>query len=160
MGLAKAQVKQLLAKARRDSEAKVKAELKVMHDKIAEMDAALDLMMDQLGDEAVEQHTVAQALAKVEQQWGRELGKLKQELHQTVFAHNHNADLMKHQKDSIDELRAKLETKPPIAQMEAKAQAKVEALHKMQESQRLEPLFTRLLVIEQRLAMNWPRRWG
>merc|ERR1712107_7233 len=42
------QVKQLLAKARRDSEAKVKAELKVMHDKIAEMDAALDLMMDAL----------------------------------------------------------------------------------------------------------------
>ena len=74
----------------------------VMHDKIAEMDAALDLMMDQLGDEAVEQHTVAQALAKVEQQWGRELGKLKQELHQTVFAHNHNADLMKHQKDVVE----------------------------------------------------------
>merc|ERR1740127_434897 len=48
---------------------------------------------------------VGQLLSKIEQQWGQEIRTLKQELHQTILAHNHNADLIKHHKDTIDALR-------------------------------------------------------
>merc|ERR1719217_1840685 len=96
--------------------------------------------MDQKGPEqgAVEPQTVAQALAKLEQQWGKELGKLKQELHQTIFALNHNADLMKHQKDVLDAIRSELaaQSQPPSAERlrNAKAQlAKVDQLLKGQQ---------------------------
>merc|ERR1719389_806897 len=79
------------------------------------MDVRIDALIKQLDEideapeQAVEPQTVAQALAKLEQQWGKELGKLKQELHQTIYAHNHNADLMKHQKDALDNIRNDLE---------------------------------------------------
>merc|ERR1719310_1262698 len=62
---------------------------------------------------ALDAEAVGQLLSKVEQQWGQEIRTLKQELHQTILAHNHNADLIKHHKDSIDALRemcAKLQT--------------------------------------------------
>lgn len=42
---------------------------------------------------------VGQLLARIEQQWGQEIRTLKEELHQTILAHNHNADLIKHHKD-------------------------------------------------------------
>lgn len=158
------QVKLLLAQARRDSEAKVKNELSSVNEVIQVLDQRLDAMITQLDDaeapQVVEQHTVAQALAKVEQQWGKELGKLKQELHQTIFAHNHNADLMKHQKESIDEIRAELEKlKPPsperIKLAKAHLQKTDQLLNSQQRQRRLEPLFQRLAVLERRLAMGW-----
>lgn len=167
------QVKELIKQARLDSEAKVRADLKVLNTAIQEMDGRLDVLLRSLDEletsntaqprQAVEQHTVAQALAKVEQQWGKELGKLKQELHQTIFAHNHNADLMKHQKDALDQIRRELESqRPPNAERlrMARAQlAKVDALLEGQSKQRrLEPLFSRLAAVEQRLAAAW--RWG
>mmetsp|Transcript_72628 Transcript_72628/g.135679 ORF Transcript_72628/g.135679 Transcript_72628/m.135679 type:complete len:234 (+) Transcript_72628:81-782(+) len=164
------QVKQLLAQARRDSEAKVKAELKVLNDMIKETDARLDKLLEQL-DQAeaqpkpsvIEQATVAQALAKVEQQWGKELGKLKQELHQAIYAHNHNADLMKHQKDALDKIRVELDAQQPPngeRQKNAKAHlAKAETLLKnLQKQRKLEPLVSRIAAIEQRIAAIY--RWS
>merc|ERR1719272_2147669 len=102
--------------------------------------------MDQNGPEqgAIEPIAVATALGNLEQQWGKELGKLKQELHQTIFAHNHNADLMKHQKDALDQIRGELESqRPPNAErlrMARSQLAKVDALLDGQSKQRrLEP---------------------
>lgn len=165
------QVKQLIMSARRDAESKVKANLKELHDSINDMDSRLDALMSQLDEletphkQAVEQHAVAQALAKVEQQWGKELGKLKQELHQTIFAHNHNADLMKHQKDALDSLRSELQSQKGAANSErlklAKAQlTKIDGLMKHQQKHKnLQPLFQRLQNLEHRLAASrasWP----
>merc|ERR1719287_196695 len=87
-----------------------------MHAIMGKMDSSIDALVRQLDEieeapeQDVEPQTVAQALAKLEQQWGKELGKLKQELHQTIYAHNHNADLMKHQKDALDSIRNELDT--------------------------------------------------
>lgn len=162
------QVTQLLLQAKKDSESKVKAELKVLNDVMVQMDGRLDGLvqkLDELEDgpkQVVEMQTVAQALAKLEQQWGKELGKLKQELHQTIFAHNHNADLMKHQKDALDTIRNELEAqKSPASDRVklAKAQlAKADTMLKGQQKQRnLDPLFRRLLAIEQKIsALRWP----
>merc|ERR1719262_95485 len=53
--------------------------------------------------------TIRQCLLKIEQQWGQGLRALRQELHQTILAHNHNADLMKHHKDTLDQLKVSSE---------------------------------------------------
>merc|ERR1719506_1778217 len=76
------------------------------------MDQRLDVLLGQLegadapaAEAALGAEAVNALLQKVEQQWGQEIRTLKQELHQTILAHNHNADLIKHHKDTIDSLR-------------------------------------------------------
>ncbi|CAE7213725.1 Rpn3 [Symbiodinium sp. KB8] len=135
------QVQTLLLQAKKESEQKVTAELKLLHHAMQEMDSRLDGLVKQLDDmqvqpnqEALEQAAVVQALAKVEQQWGKELGKLKGELHQTIFAHNHNADLMKYQKETLDKIRQEIDSRNnsnPDKIRAAKAQvAKIETMSK------------------------------
>jgi hypothetical protein len=117
----------------------------------------------------VDQHTCAKALAKVEQAWGKELGKLKQELHQTIYAHNHNADLMKQQKEQLEQIHEEIAAisapLPPERLKMAKAQlARFDNYGKGQQKQqqKIVPLFQRLQALEQRLAMtaaassSWP----
>jgi hypothetical protein len=163
------QVKDLILQARKDSENKVKSELKIIGEAMKEMDSKLDLIVadldsvDQEGDSgeptaanSVENTAVLQALAKVEAHWGKELGKLKQELHQTIFAHNHNADLMKHQKEALDQIKAKMaesNATPSSPQLQQQLQGKIDQLVDSQsKAKRLEPLFTRLMAVEQASA--------
>lgn len=108
-----------LLQAKRETEQKVAAELKFLHNAMHEMDQRLDSLNQRLEDvqmpkaETLEDAHVIQALAKVEQQWGKELGKLKAELHQMIYAHNHNADLMKHQKETLDKIRQDTNARNP-----------------------------------------------
>lgn len=163
----------LLGAAKKDSESKVKAELLALNNIVRDMDTRVDEIVKQLDDieenpaQAVEPQTVAQALAKLEQQWGKELGKLKQELHQTIYAHNHNADLMKHQKDALDSLRTELDgsqqslggdsERVKLAKLHI---TKAEALSRGQqkrgasEKDKLKPLFQRLAAIEQQISVS------
>merc|ERR1719502_990972 len=120
------------------------------------MDERIDGMVAQLDEleaedrpnQALDPSVVQDALAKMETQWGKELGKLKQELHQAIFAHNHNADLMKHQKQALDGIRAELDA-PKTNRNDAERLklakgmlAKAESVLKGQPKQRkLEPLF-------------------
>mmetsp|Transcript_85671 Transcript_85671/g.135277 ORF Transcript_85671/g.135277 Transcript_85671/m.135277 type:complete len:304 (-) Transcript_85671:79-990(-) len=163
------QVNTLLMQAKKDSESKVKFELKALNDVMRQMEERLDAITGQLDEmeetpkQAVEPATVAQALAKLEQQWGKELGKLKQELHQTIFAHNHNADLMKHQKDALDQIRQEIDSQKASPgneriKMAKDKLAKADAMLKNQQKQRkLEPLFRRLTTLESKLmAWRWP----
>lgn len=165
------QVQKLLAQAKTESEAKVKAELRILHTAMQDLDARLDGMLNQLeelnstpttAEAPLEQASIVQALAKVEQQWGKELNKLKGELHQTIFAHNHNADLMKHQKETLDQIRTEIDSRSapvPEKLKAAKAQLlKIEQLHKAQQRQRrFEPILQRMAVLEQKVAALW--RW-
>lgn len=160
----------LLGAAKKDSESKVKAELMALNNIVRDMDTRVDEIVKQLDEiednpaQAVEPQTVAQALAKLEQQWGKELGKLKQELHQTIYAHNHNADLMKHQKDVLDSLRTELDgSQQSLAGDSERVKlaklniTKAEALNKRypnSEKAKLEPLFRRLAAIEQQIAVS------
>merc|ERR1719160_1057434 len=100
---------------------------------------------------------VSKLLQNVEQQWSNELGLLKQELHQTILAHNHNADLMKHQKDMLEAIHHQIdESFPPLRPAHIQAQLqKVDAMLKQQQNKKkLEPLFGRLAVLEQRVAAS------
>lgn len=178
-GTIAAQVARLLERARVDTENKVKMELKGIRDAVVAMDARLDTMLTQLemikptAEPPLDAEHVGQLLSKIEQQWGQEIRTLKEELHQTILAHNHNADLIKHHKDTIDSLRdrcSRLQSGSSArTAAETQAQlARLEALPKLQENQpKMEPYFERLAALERKLAAaaavrssGWPRYPG
>eukprot|EP00930_Biecheleria_cincta_P094271 TRINITY_DN8520_c0_g1_i2.p1 TRINITY_DN8520_c0_g1~~TRINITY_DN8520_c0_g1_i2.p1 ORF type:complete len:372 (+),score=69.54 TRINITY_DN8520_c0_g1_i2:3-1118(+) len=159
-----AQVSRLLEQARVDTESKVKAELKQIHVAMAAMSDRLDQLLAHLDgvhppeqtEAALSAEEVGHFLAKTEQQWGQEIRTLKQELHQTILAHNHNADLIKHHKETIDSLRERSlkmsgrSTK--TADIQAQLQRLNERLKQQEKHRKLEPLFERISVLEMRLA--------
>lgn len=164
-GTIEAQVQRLLEQARVDTESKVKAELKMIRDSMLAMDSRLDLLLNQLnngaplsegGDSTLDAEMVGQLLQQTEQRWGQEIRTLKQELHQTILAHNHNADLIKHHKDTIDALKERCQKMQGSSNRTAEIQqqlARLDARLKQQQKQRkLEPLFERLAALEQRVA--------
>jgi len=162
------QVAQLLQQARNETEGKVKIELKTIIEKIMVMERTLDQLNAQLDaidppskdgpaqGGAVSAESVGQLLSKVEQQWGQEIKTLKEELHQTILAHNHNADLIKHHKETLDALQershkiANQNMKPTDVQAQLN---KLDARLKQQQKQRkLEPLLERIQVLESHVA--------
>merc|ERR1719209_2810671 len=76
-----------------------------MDERLDQMLAHLDGLQPQENADTLTAEAVAGLLSKTEQQWGQEIRTLKQELHQTILAHNHNADLIKHHKETIDLIR-------------------------------------------------------
>eukprot|EP00930_Biecheleria_cincta_P067951 TRINITY_DN5493_c0_g1_i1.p1 TRINITY_DN5493_c0_g1~~TRINITY_DN5493_c0_g1_i1.p1 ORF type:complete len:304 (-),score=72.40 TRINITY_DN5493_c0_g1_i1:42-953(-) len=166
------QVQALLLLAKKESEAKVTTELRHFHSAMQEVDARLDQIIKQLDEvdegprpESLEQNSVVQALAKVEQQWGKELCKLKSELHQTIFAHNHNADLMKHQKEALDLIRNEIDMRSaPSHNLDRMNRARgvlrtAEVWQKSAptRSKRSEPILQRMTALEHKVAAAW--RW-
>ncbi|CAE7223275.1 ISA3 [Symbiodinium pilosum] len=158
------QVARLIENARIDTESKVKMELKQIRQTMMAMDERLDQLLAHLdglqtpesSEPALTAEAVAQLLSKTEQQWGQEIRTLKQELHQTILAHNHNADLIKHHKDSIDALRERCgkmqgnSTKTAEIQLQLR---QLDARLKQQQKQRkLDPLFERLSALELKVA--------
>merc|ERR1719230_1043759 len=128
------------------------------------MDGRLDQLLAQLDgiepqesqEAALDAEAVGQLLSKVEQQWGQEIRTLKQELHQTILAHNHNADLIKHHKDTIDALRERCAkvtgSGAKTAEIHQQLNRIDQRLKQQQKQRKLEPLFERLAVLEQRVA--------
>lgn len=175
-GTIEAQVQRLIEQARRDTESKVKMELKTIHDAMVVIDQTLDNLIVQLdsmepqatAEPPMDAEVVGQLLSKVEQQWGQEIRTLKQELHQTILAHNHNADLIKHHKDTIDALRERAirmqnskERTSEVQQNLQKLDAKLK--QQQQKQKKLEPLFERLTALEQKVnasAGAWARYGG
>jgi len=159
------QVKRLIEQARLETENLVKVELKHIRDMMTAIGGNLDQMIVQLDDlestpsaEApLDGEIIGHILSKIEQQWGQEIKTLKQELHQTIVAHNHNADLIKHHEDSIDSLRdrcvkmqnANSKTSEIQAQLQ-KVDARLKAQMKLR---KLEPLFERLSDLEKKIAV-------
>lgn len=164
-----AQVQKMLEQARVDTENKVKVELKGVKDRLALMDTALDDMLAQLdaveSASSMDQDSIGRDLAKLEQTWGQEIRTLKDELHQTILAHNHNADLIKHHKDTIDELRNRVSRLQnggrARSTADLKAQcARLEALPKQPQMQKLDPLMERLAKLERQVSAHHMRHGG
>jgi len=163
-GTIEAQVTRLIQQARHETESKVKLELKQIRDAMVVMDLQLDQFIAQLdgiepqepAEIPVDADQVGQLLSKIEQQWGQEIRTLKQELHQTILAHNHNADLITRQKDMIDSLRDKCDKLQGsnVKTTEIQAQfSRLDARLKMQQKQpKLDPLIERITALEQRVA--------
>jgi len=159
----------MLAEARTDTEIKVKQELSAMRDKLTMLDQSLDstlAYLDSLDDEDQSARAAASAdeieneLSRVRDETEYELTQLKKELHDTILAHNHNADFIKSHKETIDSLRARAE-KMLISGGKAKGGAakthdvkeqlaKLQALPKvLPQDDRVEPLLKRVAALEQ-----------
>ncbi|CAE8624200.1 unnamed protein product, partial [Polarella glacialis] len=142
----------------------VKMELKQIRDSMVAMDQRLDQLLTHLDgvpapsppETSLNAEAVGQLLSKIEQQWGQEIRTLKQELHQTILAHNHNADLIKHHKDTIDALRercAKLQGGgAKTSEIQLQLQRLDARLKQQQKQRKLEPFFERLTALEMRVA--------
>jgi len=120
-------VEKMIEKAKRDSEVKVKQELSRIRKEIEDVRGRLTGLATQVQKEqsqitmaatqkeraavesVVDKKTLTEFVQKIETRWMSEMNILKQELHQTIMAHNHNADLMKHLKDAMDHIRIQLD---------------------------------------------------
>jgi len=167
-----AQVAKLIEEASQSTAQKVKIELKQIMEAMKGMDTRLDQLLVQIdgvepstsNEPPMDVEAVGVLLSKIEQQWGQEIRMLKQELHQTILAHNHNADLIKHHKDTIDALRercTKLQSsKGRNSEIVQQMQRLDARLKQQQKSRKLEPLFDRLERLEQRVAAAAARAYG
>jgi len=162
-GTIASQVTRLLEQARLDTENKVKTELKGIGAVMMTMNGRLDQLLAQLdgieprAEPPLDAEHIGQVLSKIEQSWGQEIRTLKEELHQTILAHNHNADLIKHHKDTIDALRDRCQrfqgrghsTSAEIQQQ----MARLDAMARQQQTHRkMDPLFERLAGLERNVA--------
>jgi hypothetical protein len=94
-------------------------------------------------------------ITQLESKWGSEVKALKQDLHRTILAHNHNSDLMRHHRDALDEARKKLDsqTQPKAEQVDAQIDKVDRMLRAGQQKQRsLDALTERLTALEQQVG--------
>lgn len=132
-----AQVEQMILQAKKDSEARVRHELNVARSQLQQMEALITDLTDRVGrivrsngsaspDAAllVDRAFLSQKISQLEQKWGSEVKALKQDLHRTILAHNHNSDLMRHHRDALDEARRKMDSlgQPKAEQVDAQIQ--------------------------------------
>ncbi|CAK9070451.1 DNA mismatch repair protein Mlh3 [Durusdinium trenchii] len=122
------QVEQMILQAKKDSEQRVRHELNVARTQMQQMEAHITELSQRLDrcvrlngaagvagsppDSTVDRVFLSQKIKELEQKWGSEVKALKQDLHRTILAHNHNSDLMRHHRDALDEARRKLDAQP------------------------------------------------
>lgn len=117
------QVEKMIVQAKKDSEARVRHELNIARTQLQQMEA----LVTDLGERVsrcvrtngsgvpdpsivVDRTFLSQKIAQLEQKWSSEVKALKQDLHRTILAHNHNSDLMRHHRDALDEARRRLDS--------------------------------------------------
>jgi polyhydroxyalkanoate synthesis regulator phasin len=170
------QVEQMILQAQKDSEARVRHDLSVARSQLQQMETHIgDLgtrvgaYVQKNGGNALDQsQTVDRAflnnkITQLESKWGSEVTALKQDLHRTILAHNHNSDLMRHHRDALDEARKKLDaqTKPRGEEVDAQCDKVERMLRAGQAKQRaLEALTERLTALEQQVGDLHPAAAG
>lgn len=130
------QVEQMILQAKKDSEARVSHDLSVARNQLKHMENLLPDLEERVArcamgkgaglgapdpSQTVDRPFLQQKISQLEQTWGSEVKALKQDLHRTILAHNHNSDLMRHHRDALDEARKKLDsqTQPKAEQVDA-----------------------------------------
>merc|ERR1719424_2342942 len=84
--------------------------IKVIADRVSRLDSNV---------EALTRSWLSKSIAKLEEVWESEVSTLKHELWQTIQAHNHNADLLKHHKDAIDGITGRITEIAPSPELES-----------------------------------------
>lgn len=117
----------MLANATRASESQVSAEIRrleasfqALNAKVSRVEALLRL--HEPASRSVNQDNLLKMLLDVEQRWEQEIKTVKRELHQTILAHNHNADLMADHKTAIDKIKANLDEQGPPERVQSDQQ--------------------------------------
>lgn len=161
------QVEQMILQARKDSEARVKHDLTEVRARLQQMEGLIGSLTDRVSrvrtraqkpgpdPEHVDQAFLNQSIHQLEQKWGSEVKALKQDLHRTILAHNHNSDLMRHHRDALDEARRRLDaqTQPKAEQVDAQIEKVDRMLRAGQAKQRaLDALTERMTALEQQVG--------
>jgi len=161
------QVEQMIVQAQNDSEARVRHDLSAARQQLQQMDGLIGELGDRVGrcgrntggrgdpSEIVDRAFLNENISQLEAKWGSEVKALKQDLHRTILAHNHNSDLMRHHRDALDEARRKLDaqTQPKAEQVDAQMEKVERMLHAGQAKQRaLDALTDRLAALEHQVG--------
>jgi hypothetical protein len=155
------EVEKMILNAKRSSETKVGAEIakmktkmEAMNEKIKQITERIDKLDPASG--AILKSDLQKSINKLEEVWESEVGVLKHELWQTIQAHNHNADLMKHHKDAIDSIGVRLSEAVPnqeLLQTHNQLAAADKVLQAAQtKQQQLDQLQQRLFMVQQQLS--------
>jgi len=163
------QVEQMIVQAQKDSESRVRRDLSVAGQQLKQMEALIGELGERVGrfvrtsggnggvdpSQAVDRPALNTKIAQLESKWGSEVKALKQDLHRTILAHNHNSDLMRHHRDALDEARRKLDAQiqPKAEQVDAQIEKVDRMLRAGQAKQRaLDALTERLTALEQQVG--------
>jgi len=146
------QVEQMILQAKKDSEARVKHELAHVRDAMETMQQQINTLQRGGGQpglsdasQTVDRTSLSSTLQAQELRWGAEMKSLKQDLHRTILAHNHNSDLLKDHKNALDEVRGKIAAQPRANQISVEQLSK--AKHRS-----LDALYERLDSLESHIS--------
>ncbi|CAK9091284.1 Hypothetical protein SCF082_LOCUS43010 [Durusdinium trenchii] len=113
----------MILDAKHASETRVGKEIQKIKQKMEAMAEKIKMINDRVaavepGRNALLKTDLQASIAKLEEVWEGEVGTLKHELWQTIQAHNHNADLLKHHKDAIDQVQNRMTDVTPNPELE------------------------------------------
>mmetsp|Transcript_48448 Transcript_48448/g.85414 ORF Transcript_48448/g.85414 Transcript_48448/m.85414 type:complete len:384 (-) Transcript_48448:165-1316(-) len=170
------QVEQMILQAKKDSEARVRHDLSVARSQLQHMEGLIQDLSERVARAArangpgvpdpaqtVDRTFLNQKISQLEQKWGSEVKALKQDLHRTILAHNHNSDLMRHHRDALDEARRKLDAQmqPKAEQVDAQINKVDAMLRQGQAKQRaIDALTERLSALEAQVGDLFPNAAG
>lgn len=166
------QVEQMILQAKKDSEARVRHDLSVARTQLQHMESQIDGLNERVArcarvgsagavdpSQTLDRAFLSQKISQLEQKWGSEVKALKQDMHRTILAHNHNSDLMRHHRDALDEAKKKLDaqTQPKAEQVDAQLDKVDRMLRAGQAKQRaLDALTEQLATLEQQVGELLP----
>lgn len=155
------QVEVMILDAKRQSESKVGKEIQRIKIKMEQMGEKIKMITERVsrlehGNGGLLKSDLHKSIAKLEEVWEGEVGTLKHELWQTIQAHNHNADLLKHHKDAIDQVQARMAETAPNPELE-QAHAQLMQVDKYMQrevgkEQQMDQLMQRLTLLQQQLS--------
>merc|ERR1719172_95750 len=113
----------MILNAKRTSEVKVSNEIQKIKQKMTQMEEKIKKITDRVNhldptNGSILKSDLQKSIEKLEDVWDSEVSTLKHELWQTIQAHNHNADLMKHHKEAIDQIQSQLPQAAPNPEAE------------------------------------------
>lgn len=162
------QVEQMIVQAQKDSEARVRHELSNARTQLQQMESVIGDLTQRVSNSSqrkggaldtsqyVDRDFLNHMISQLETKWSSEAKALKQDLHRTILAHNHNSDLMRHHRDTLDEARRKLDAnmQPKAEQVDAQIEKIDRMLRAGQAKQRaLDALTERLTALEHQVEL-------
>jgi len=163
------QVEMMILNAKRNSETKVALEIQKMKVKMEAMNDKIKVIADRVNrldpmNRAILKADLQKSIAKLEEVWEGEVGTLKHELWQTIQAHNHNADLMKHHKDAIDQIQVRMAESAPNPELELIHTQLLQVDKVIQKEQakqqQIDHFMQRLTLVQQQLSVVGGGAWG
>lgn len=158
------QVENMILNAKRQSEQKVGVEIERIKTKMTAMTQKIQSITERVNrlepaNNGLPKADLQRSITKLEEVWEGEVDTLKHELWQTIQAHNHNADLMKHHTEAIDQIQSKLDETAPNPEVEH-IQSQMQQLEKVMQreqakQQQMDQFIQRLSVVQQQLVSAW-----